>query len=525
MFKLKIKTVIFYILISLSLPAQTMSSEATGFLQQYDVQGTDSSVVARFYKNKASLWHRKGKLTNQAYDALDFIASASRHGLNSDDYHLPRLHKLDPSSSNVVAQHFDVLLTDGLLALIHDLAVGRLQAHQADPEWFIPQDSFNSADFLQEALLSPQLLRQLNTLLPTQADYQKLIVELARYQRYDTQGVWPTISEIPLIRPGDSHPYIPTIQTRLAIEDNQYFIGANDVKSEQYDDLTEQAIRRFQKRHGLKVDGIIGNETRSQLNVPARDRVQQIKATLERRRWMPADLGQRYVQVNLASYTLTAVDNNTEKLAMRVIVGKNSRPTPSFASHITRLVANPYWNVPRKLAVLDLLPKQKANIDYFYLHNIRVFINESGDKVEQHPYLIDWQSVDRKTFPYILRQDPGPQNALGVVKFLFSNPWAIYLHDSPYKELFTKTKRNLSSGCIRVEDPLGFADFSLADVKKNQKLLNILVSKENKGLKLAKPLAIYVVYFTVFVYDDQVVFSADSYQRDQQIIRMLKSDN
>lgn len=518
---MKIQTVIFYMLVSLCAPVQATMSELAVFSQQYDNEKRDFNAVSRFYKNNNTLWINKGKLTNQAYDALDFIAGASKHGLNSDHYHLPILRKLDPNNSREVAEHFEELLTDGLLALIHDLAVGRLQAHEADPEWFIPQDAFNAADFLQEALLSPYLKTQLNTLIPIKGEYLKLTAALARYQGYVEKGGWLAVSEMPLIHLGDSHQNIPSIQTRLAIEDNQYFPIATGTKSELYDELTEQAVQRFQKRHGLKVDGVIGNETRSQLNVSAQDRVQQIKATLERWRWMPADLGPRYVQVNLASYTLSAVDNNTEQLSMRVIVGKKSRPTPSFVSNITRLVVNPYWNVPRKLAILDLLPKQKENIDYFHLHDIRVFVNESGQKVEQEPYLIDWDLVNKKDFPYILRQEPGEHNALGVVKFLFSNPWAIYLHDSPHKELFTETKRNLSSGCIRVEDPLGFANFSLADAKTHQRLLDILASKENKGLKLAEPLAIYAVYFTVLIDGDEVIFSPDSYQRDQQLIEML----
>lgn len=519
---MKTLIVLFCILTSLYFPVQAMTSHSSSiFIQQFEPELLDINAVSILYKNDNLLWLNNQQLTNQAYDALDFIASAPIQGLNTEHYHLSRLRQLDPSVDREAAQHFDVLLTDGLLAFIHDLAVGRLEAHVADPEWFIPQAEFNAVDFLQQALLSPHLKTQLNTLIPTTREYVKLTEALARYQVYVDQGGWPTIPDIPLLRPGDNNQNIAIIRARLAIEDNQ-FHDITTENLEQYDALTEQAIRRFQQNHGLKVDGIIGAETLGELNMSALDRVQQIKATLERKRWMPADLGARYVQVNLANYTLSAVDNNTEKLAMRVIVGKKFRQTPSFVSQITQLVANPYWNVPYKLAVVDLLPKQQANINYFHKNEIRVFTKVNGQRVELNPYSIDWQSLSKNNFPYTLRQEPGNLNALGVIKFLFPNPWAIYLHDSPHRELFNETKRNLSSGCIRVEDPLGFANFSLADGKTHQTLLDILLSKENKGMKLAEPLSIYVVYFTVSIDEDDVIFSPDTYERDQNIIKKLK---
>jgi murein L,D-transpeptidase YcbB/YkuD len=521
MLKMKTLIAILFLLTSLYFPVQAMTPQSVDFLQQYDSELQDLNAVSILYKNNNSLWLNKQQLTNQAYDALDFIASAPRHGLNAEHYHLSKLRQIDPSDNIEAAQHFDVLLTNSLLVFIHDLAVGRLEANVADPEWFIPQAKFDAVAFLQQALLSPHLKTQLNTLIPTSSEYSTLTQALARYQGFVDQGDWPIIPEVSLLRPGEQNKNIPIIRARLAIEDMQFRDIATE-NLEQYDQLTEQAVRRFQKNHGLKIDGVIGSETHTELNVSAQDRVQQIKATLERKRWMPADLGSRYVQVNLASYTLTAVENNTEKLAMRVIVGKKYRQTPSFVSQITQLVVNPYWTVPYKLAVLDLLPKQQADIDYFHLNEIRVFANVNGQRVEYDPYLIDWQSLSKKNFPYTLKQEPGAHNALGAVKFLFPNPWSIYLHDSPHKELFNETKRNLSSGCIRVEDPLGFANFSLDDSKAHQKLLDIIHSKENKGMKLAEPLSIYVVYFTVSIDGDEVLFSTDSYQRDKNIIKELK---
>jgi len=519
---MKTLIILFGLLTSLYFPLQAMTTNSPpAFLQQFESKLLDANAVSVLYKNDDLLWLNKQQYTDQAYDALDFIANAPIHGLDAEHYHLSELRQLAPTIDRKAAEHFDVLLSDGLLALIHDLAVGRLDAHLVDPEWYIPQAKFDAVGFLQQALLSRYLKNQLNTLIPITPDYIKLTQVLARYRAYVKQGGWPTISEMPLLRPGDSNQNLAIIRARLAIEDNQ-FSNVITENVDQYDSLTEQALRRFQKQHVLKVDGVIGNETRNELNVSAQDRVEQIKATLERRRWMPADLGARYVQVNLATYTLTAVDDHNKALAMRVIVGKKFRQTPSFVSQITQLVANPYWNVPYSLAVVDLLPKQQANINYFHKNEIRVFSKVNGQRIERNPYSINWQALGKNNFPYILRQDPGKINALGVVKFLFPNPWAIYLHDSPHRELFNQTKRNMSSGCIRVEDPIEFANFSLADTKTHQSLLDILRSKENKGIKLAEPLTIYVVYMTVSIDEEYVIFSPDFYERDQNIIKKLK---
>ena len=479
-------------------------------------------IISRLYNNTSAtyLWLDKQQLTNQAHDALDFISAASIHGLRPDDYHYSTLRQLDPTQSENSAQQFDILLTDGLLQLIHDISNGRLEAIVADPDWFIPQTESNIGDFLQQALLTDHLISQLNSLIPTRTEYHILTNAIDRYQSYVDRDGWVQIPETPLLRPGDTHHNIPLIQARLAFE-GDYLAVTDTANANYFDSLMEQAVRRFQKKHGLKVDGIIGLETRRAMNVSASERLRQIQINLERRRWMPKELGQRYLFINLANYQLSAIENGNKKLDMRVIVGRKTRPTPSFTSQMNHLVFNPYWNVPRKLAKLDLLPKQQADLNYFYLKDIRVFSTENGQKIEHDPYTIDWGSLSRRNFPYTLRQDPGIHNALGQLKFMFPNQWDIYLHDTSHKELFTESNRSLSSGCIRVEDPIALANFSLVEDNSQQTVLDMIISKENRGLKLTKSLPIYAVYFTVWVEDNEVIFSPDVYDRDQRIAELL----
>jgi len=493
------------------------------WLESYKTNNTpdfDTSSLSHFYNQPSHIWLDNQQLTNQAHDALDFISGSSKHGLDPTNYHFAILDKLDPSQDSLSAQQFDLLLTDGLLKLIHDLTVGQLQSTIADPDWFIPQASFDNIAFLQQALLSTHLKTELNSLIPTTSEYHKLTEVLARYQSFVGRGGWSEIPAMPLISPGDRHRHLSLVRKRLAFDDNVLVLSTKN-NVQYYDPFLEQAVRHFQKKHGLKIDGIIGSETRKAMNISAQDRLQQIKVTLERHRWLPNNLGKRYLIINLANYKLKAINNGSEELAMRVIVGRKSRQTPSFTSQLNHLVFNPYWNVPRKLAKLDLLPKQQQDFNYFYQHDIRVFTIENGHRVEHDPYLINWQSITRSNFPYTLRQDPGDQNALGKLKFLFPNQWSIYLHDTSHRELFSETMRSISSGCIRVEDPVALANFSIAKPTSQQIITDMIDSKQNRGLKLTAPLSIYAVYITVWVDGDDVIFSPDVYQRDKRMAKLL----
>ncbi len=510
-----------FILLCMSLSANAIVPTWLAHSQQDNTYKLNLVALSQFYSNDpAYLWLEQQRPSTQAFDAIDFISASSRHGLDPEDYHYAILKQLDPSESAITAQQFDVLLTDGLLKLIHDLSVGRLNANEADPDWFIPQAQFDANNFLQQALLAKHLRVELDSLIPSSAEYKTLTDALARYQRFVARGGWPQIPKTPSIRLGDSHQQLPAIRARLAFEDTHIPLSDN-IESFQYDAQTEQAVRHFQETHGLKVDGIIGKGTIGSMNLSANYRVQQIKVALERRRWMPDNLGSQHLFINLANYSLSAIDNGDEKLKMRVIVGRKKRQTPSFASQMNRVVVNPYWNVPRKLAVKDLLPKQQDDFNYFYSHDIRVFTRENGQKIEQDPYLIDWHALNENNFPYILRQDPGDHNALGQIKFLFPNKWAIYLHDTNHRRLFNKTMRSLSSGCIRVEDPIALANFSLADRYEPKTILEMIESKENRGRKVTKSLSVYAVYFTVWTDGNEVNFSPDVYQRDERMVKHL----
>lgn len=282
----------------------------------------------------------------------------------------------------------------------------------------------------------------------------------------------------------------------------------------------EDGVRRFQARHGLKVDGIVGPKTLFALNVPVEDRIRQIRLNMERWRWLPQDLGNSYLMVNTANFKLNVIENEQSIKAIKAIVGKMKRPTPVLSRKITYLELNPYWNIPHKIALNDILPCIKKNPCYLTDHNIRVFENWEENARELNPESIDWGKLTKKNFVYKLRQDPATSNALGRVKFIFPNEFSIYLHDTPAHNLFNMKRRAFSSGCIRIEKPMELAAYLLkSNAKWNlEKLVAAVNRKKNKTILLSDPIKIYILYWTTWADKDGIVnFRDDIYGRDRRL--------
>lgn len=518
------KTIVFVVFIKLigqcfsgSALAYQRSSEAS-LHSDYAIDTISLSIL--YPQASDYLWIDKLQLKDQAYHALEFIAVSANHGLNPNDYHFDLLQQLDPQLNESEAHLFDLMLSDGLLKLIRDMSVGRLDPDVVDPKWSIPRVTFDATAFLQHALSSNNFKTSLNSLVPASDQYRQLTAAAARYLEFVDHGGWHKIPATPELRAGDVHQNIAAIRDRLLFEDNKPGLPRPG-KLNHYDKELEQAVQQFQRRHSILADGIIGPATLRAMNVSAADRLQQININLERLRWLPDDLGKRYIMVNLANYRLTAIEDDQVKLDMRVIVGKSKRATPSFSSQITHIVSNPHWYIPNKLARMDLLPKQQSNPNYFDRYNIRVFTIENGERTEINPDSVDWHSVSNQHFPYSLVQDAGKNNALGRLKFILPNRWKIYLHDTPSKSLFNKSRRTFSSGCIRVEDPFALANFSLSSKTNQQKLLDIASSNESYSTKLEQPLSVYAVYTTVWFLENEIIFSPDSYLRDRKMAKYI----
>ncbi len=444
------------------------------------------------------------------------LHQARREGLVPKRYHIKRIDALWSSGDASDRLQLELLLTSAFFDYARDVRSGQIDPDKVAPLWQIKKVPVDVVTVLRLALLMDDFGDALDSLPPTHPAYRRLREALARYRAIKKEGGWSYIPGGPSLRKGLRDPRVPALRHRLALVGDLELPKADDAK--RFDAALAYAVRRFQVRYGLEVDGVVGKETLKALNVPVEKRVEQIVMTMERWRWLPQYLGRRHLIVNIPAYELIAYEDGEAILSMPVIIGSKKRPTPVTSGMLHTIVFNPYWTVPRNIAVRDIVPRQRRNPEYMSSHHIRVFASWNSDS-ELDPHQIDWRTVNINHFPYMLRQDPGPDNALGKTKFLFSNRFSVYLHDTPHEALFAHSVRAYSSGCIRLEEPLRLANFVLAEEKGwrwNDAMLRAVIDTDlTYRLPLASPLPVYLLYLTAWVGEDGAVhFWRDVYGED-----------
>lgn len=477
-------------------------------------------------------WAADATLHN-ADSLLAAIHAARRDGLQTEDYHLAKIEfllgelKRDrflgiPPDPDLLVD-LDLLLTDAFLVLGSHLLGGRVNPETLHAEWLAYNPKTDLAGILEAALAARQIEAALDRLRPPHAGYADLKAALQRYRDIETLGGWPLLPENLSPQAGDVGDHIALLRQRLSVS------GDLDLQENQgedhYDKFLEEAVLRFQARHGLPPTGRIDEQTLNELNVPAAVRTRHIELNLERWRWIPHELGARYLLVNAADYRLTVVENGQPLWDMRVVVGRDYRSTPVFSADLQYLEINPYWNVPQKIAVQDILPKVKQNPEYLIRKNFKVFEDWRAGANEIDPLTVDWSKVTNRNFHFKLRKEPGPSNDLGRIKFMLPNRFAVYLHDTPNRKLFAKNYRSYSSGCIRLEKPLELAEYLLKDDPKwtYQNILRAVDSKENRIVRLKKAVPVHLLYWTAWVDSEGVVnFRKDIYKRDPRLDEALR---
>jgi murein L,D-transpeptidase YcbB/YkuD len=261
------------------------------------------------------------------------------------------------------------------------------------------------------------------------------------------------------------------------------------------------------------------------LNTSLQKRIRQIELNMERWRWVPRNIGNRYLIVNIADFKLWVIENRRRVLDMRVVVGRPYRRTPVFSAKMTFMVINPHWNIPQRLAIKDILPKIQKNIHYIEQQRIKVFKDWSKNAEEIDPETIVWNRIEPRNFTYKLRQEPGPRNVLGRMKFIFPNKFAVYLHDTPKRSLFKENNRDFSSGCIRVEEPISLAVYLLQDDPSwtRERLIEAIENKAPQVVGLKRPITVHLQYRTAWVDETgRLNFRHDIYDRDRPLDRALK---
>jgi murein L,D-transpeptidase YcbB/YkuD len=441
----------------------------------------DAAGVRTFYERRELRPAWDDVTTAALLRAIDALAE---EGLEPRRYHRDALLRSPGGAER------DVLATDAFLTAAVHRSQGVTDPQFVLPSWCGPAPKIDVAALLQAALDNGTVEETLAGLAPRHEGYVRLRKALAAYRELERSGGWPLVPPGRSLRLGADDPRVAALRQRLYSPDG----GTH------FDAALDALVRHFQEHHGIEVDGIVGPETLRALNVPAAERVRQIAVNMERWRWMPEDLGASYLIVNIAAFRLDVVEDGHSVLSMKTVVGKEYTRTPFFAARVAEVIVNPWWNVPDSIAEKELWPKQRLDPSYF---------------AREHLIVRDGR----------IRQRPGEWNALGRLKFNMPNRYDVYLHDTPAKQLFARSFRAFSHGCIRLERPMELALYLLRDQPAwtQAAIESDIAAGTERTIRLTSPRPVYVLYWTAWVGDDgEMEFHRDHYERDGPLAAALE---
>jgi L,D-transpeptidase YcbB len=486
-------------------------------------------LVQKFYKgrNYQPAWSRDGHLT-QADSLIQAVEEAYGDGLTPDYYHLSLIKSLVNRAEKHLSApthmaDLDILLTDAFITLGCHLSGGCVDPVTIESEWFAKRGKVDVSSLLEQAVRKKQIREALMRLRPEQGSYAKLRQALARYRTLSFKGGWPRVSAGPVLKKGLMSYRVVELRERLAASGD---LNTNEAKGENlFDEQLEQSVIFFQKRHGLKADGIVGPVTLTALNVPLELRIRQMELNLERLRWILGNPEQRSIVVNIANFELNVIEKGKSILSMKVVVGKPYLSTPVFTARMTYLIINPSWNVPDSIARKDILEKIRKDPHYLSKQNIEVLRGWGSHEEEINPKTIDWSKITPQRLSYRFRQKPGPLNALGSIKFMLPNKFDVYLHDTPARSLFSETVRTFSHGCTRIEKPVELAEYLLRDAPgwTRGKLVAAIEEGTNQKVLIPHPINVNFLYLTAWVDQEGTLqFRNDIYGRDKRLDEALR---
>ncbi len=505
------------------------------FVVGVDTTHADSLLI-RFYRDRGfkPAWIDNAGLKAITDSLLEAIRGAADDGLNPKDYHvetidslLQRLQlRLKARAPVEIDELFnlEILLTDAFLLYANHLLSGRLNPETIDREWVTSRPEADVVAILTDALNTGRIRQTLLSLMPQIPCYLQMRREMVRYRSLALKGGWPMVPAGPPLKKGDRGMRVAALSARL--------MASGDLKQRPlsaisiFDDSLELAVKSFQQRYGMVADGTVGPMMIHALNIPALEYFRKIAVNMERWRWLPRELGSRYIMVNIAAFTLEVVENGVTVMHMPVVVGKDYRRTPVFSANMTYLVLNPYWNVPETIATEDILKEVKRDPNYLVKRNI-VVLRGWSDDTPIDPFQVNWAAITKQNLPYRFRQEPGPLNALGRIKFMFPNKYDVYIHDTPTRADFQRDQRALSSGCIRVPDPIQLAAYVLRGNPNwtKEKIESALEKLKNHTIPLPEPIPVHIFYCTAWIdAQGRVQFREDIYDRDKLVLEGLRAE-
>ena len=454
---------------------------------------------------------------------LDLVEASPSHGLDPSDYHADALRKfqadayLDPAS---VADR-DLLWSDALVRLVYHLHFGKTNPRDLYADWSFSR-TLGGTDPVKAlgALISSSNLREaVEGYAPRLPLYAYLRAALAQLQSIEKAGGWGSVPAGVTLKPGMHDVRVQALRERLAAGGD--LRSAADSEPQLFDATLEAAVKQFQMRHGLDPDGAVGRSTLQALNVPVAQRIDQVRVNLERLRWVAQDLKRDYLLVDIAGFSARLYLEGEVAWSSRVVVGRRYRNTPAFRAVLRSIVLNPTWTVPPTVLREDIVPRVIADRSYLDAHHMHV-VDGAGREIDSS--MIDWRRYRNRTFPYRIVQDPGPTNPLGALKFDMPNRYRVYLHDTPAKQLFERTERAFSSGCIRLETPRELAVLLLDDPEQwsETALSAVIATGETRVLPMKRHVPVAALYLTAE--GDQAgvtYFRPDLYGEDAQVAAAL----
>ncbi|MCH8558613.1 MAG: L,D-transpeptidase family protein [Balneolia bacterium] len=479
------------------------------------------------------LWLGEGN-EERLNQVVEVIRTSYRHGFNPDSYHYDRIETLmsiyeNPANLSTRAQaDLELLLTDGFILMTSHLIAGQLDPLTFDPNWHVVRDEVDYINLLNSVREGEEVSAVVERVQPQHRRYGFLMDALEKYREISRNGGWPQVPEGATLRPGMEDDRIPALRKRLLLAGDLHGDEPDEeaMDSRVYDDQLREAVLRFQRRHGLDADAVIGRNTYAALNTPVEDRIIQAMVNLERWRWLKQDLGENHVLVNIANFSVEVVEQGETVMDMRAIVGRQYRQTPVFSSRMTYLVLSPYWHLPPGIVRNDIIPRLRQNPNHTREQNIKIFDGWGANAQEVDPESVNW-SESGVAGRYRFRQEPGPANALGDVKFMFPNQFHVYLHDTPARDLFGRTQRDFSSGCIRIDKPLEFAEYLLRnDSRWNRSAINdVIRQRRERTVTLPQAVWVHILYWTAWAEPDGTIhFRNDIYQRDRRLIEAIQAE-
>ena len=487
--------------------------------------------------NDVFAWLKDGKPTTQALAVISAVEHADQEGLNPDDYDGPRwkdrvakLTGQNPPNEDQLAR-FDLALTVSLVRYVSEERLGRVKPEHLDLRSNGERNQFDAAQFIREQIVnSNDVAAALLQLEPPYVLYRHTEEAMRHYIQLaaqdDGEKLPPPAGKKKTIEPGDDYPGVPRLIRLLKLVGDLPSDAAIAPDSTVYQGPLVDAMKRFQDRHGLQPDGRIGKDTLDQLNTPLSDRVQQLQLTMERWRWVPRVILPPPILVNIPEFVVRGFGpQESIELTMRVVVGKSFRThTPVFAQDMSYVIFRPYWNVPIAIQRAEIVPKLKKDPDYLVKNQMEVV--DSHGTVVTDTTVTPEQLAKLNTGALNVRQKPGPKNSLGLAKFVFPNEHNVYLHSTPSQELFSRTRRDFSHGCIRVEFPDKLAEWILKDNGGDWTLDKIhdamQKGKDSQQVNLKQKRPVFIVYATAVVLPDGTVkFFQDIYGHDGRLKKAL----